>query len=74
MTVDELKNLCAEKIANPIADGMVSLMISGRAHGNTKRFPGLGIRGEIVCEYDDACLCAFDAKKILAALDKSEAE
>lgn len=70
MTVDDLIVLCEEKIASPIANGVVTLMVNGCAHGNTKRL--LGVTGEIVCEYEKSCLCAFDAKKILAAIKKRQ--
>jgi hypothetical protein len=71
MTIQELTEMCEEKINNPTAGGVISLMIPGRAYGSTKKFPGLGIRGEIVCEYETSCLCAFDAKQLSAALEKA---
>lgn len=70
MDLNELIKLCNDKINNPISNGTIPLMIPGRAHGNTKKFPGLGVKGEIVCECDDSCLCAFDARKLLSAIER----
>ncbi len=71
MTVQELTDKCRKAIDEPLAFGKVSLLLKGRAHGATKKFPGLNIKGEIVCEYHDSCLCAFDAKKLLEKLEES---
>ena len=70
MQVDELIALCNEKIDNPIADGVVSLVVPGPAYGESKKL--LGIRGAIVCEYGNSCLCAFDAGKLLKAIEKKK--
>ena len=65
MTTVQLIKDCRRAIDTPSTGGKISLMIPGKAYGNTKKFPCSNIRGEIVCEYDNECLVAFDAAKLL---------
>ncbi len=71
MTVQELTDKCRRAIADPLASGEVSLLVKGKAYGETKKVPGLNIKGKIVCEYSNTCLCVFDAKKLLEKLEKA---
>ena len=66
MIIVELIKECKEAIDDPNRDGKISLVIPGCAgRGNYKYFPGTKIKGEIICEYENSCLCAFDAQKLM---------
>ncbi len=73
MTISELKRECERAIQSPVSGGKVSFMIKGNAgRGNSKKSPATGILGEMICGYDGECLCVFDAKKILTAIEDQE--
>ena len=63
MTVLDLIKKCSDAITDPNSYGEEALMVPGKARGETRRF--MGVRGKIVCEYDNECLCRFDAQKLL---------
>jgi len=67
VTTVQLIKACKAAIDNPHAYGKISLLVPGR-YAKKKLFPGTRVYGETVCEYENDCLVAFDAKMLLGTI------